>query len=269
MTEEDAFLLDLLARPDDEAARLIYADWLADHDDPRADLVRDSYFLRSARPDDPARRDLAERWQLASQQHGWQEYDGLLLTWEQMVTVFRFRLAEAVAHCAGDFPPLRTWELEPRGLIGLTHWSGGWPDPVSDAWPALAHELAVARRRLLYRTGRASMRLMTHLAGGRLVLFNPFTTPSDGRTQRESKEFFDAEGAPPWDTWVTFVPEPPPGAVRGGYLLAWVPPPWLYWAGEGIRANPDDHCLTWAHEAHTPFLRRLRQMGLAGLGAPL
>src|SRR6476646_10656610 len=102
MTEEDAFLLDLLARPDDEAARLIYADWLADRDDARADLVRDAYLLRSARPADPARRAHAERWDAARGEHGWQEYDGLLLTWEQMVTAFRFRLAEAVAYCAGD-----------------------------------------------------------------------------------------------------------------------------------------------------------------------
>jgi len=264
MTEEDFFLLDLLARPDDEAARLIYADWLADNDDPRADLVRDAYLLRSARQTDPARRSLDERWQEARRRHGWQEYDGLLLTWEQMVSVFRFRLAEAVTHCSGDLPPLRTWELEPRGLIGLTHWSGGWPGADSQAWPDLDRELAVARRRLLARAGRAPTRLMTHLGGGRLVLFDPFTTPADGRTHRESKGFFDAEGAPAWDTWVLFVPEPPPGADRGGYLLAWVPPPWLHWAGIGIGANPDVNCLAWAHECSTPFLRRLRQAGLAG-----
>src|SRR5439155_20451764 len=105
MTEEDAFLLDLLARPDDEAARLIYADWLADRDDPRADLVRDAWFLRSAGPSDPAHHAFADPWQQARGQHDWQEYDGLLLTWEQMVLVLRFRLAEACARCAGALPP--------------------------------------------------------------------------------------------------------------------------------------------------------------------
>src|SRR4051794_36011634 len=163
MTEEDAFLLDLLARPDDEAARLIYADWLADRDDPRAELIREDWLLRSARADDPARASLARRRHQARQQHDWQDHDRLLLSWDQMVTVFRFRLAEAVAHCAGDLPPLRTWELEPRALVGSTHWSGGWPDPIVGAWPALAHELAVARRRLLVRDGRATARLMAHL----------------------------------------------------------------------------------------------------------
>lgn len=264
MTEEDAFLLDLLARPDDEAARLIYADWLADRDDERADLVRDAYFLRSARPDDDARRSLAARWSQARQQHGWQEYDGLLLSWEQMVTVFRFRLAEAIAHGAGDVPPLRTWELEPRSLVGQTPWSGGWPGGDSRAWPDLDRELAIARRRHLDRAGRAPVRLMPHLAGGRLVLFDPFTTPCDGRTHRESKGYFDAEGAPPWDAWVLFVPEPPPGADQGGYLLSWTSPAWLHWAGVGIGANPDVNCLAWAHQCSTPFLRRLRQAGVAG-----
>jgi uncharacterized protein (TIGR02996 family) len=264
MTEEDAFLLDLLARPDDEAARLIYADWLADRDDPRAELVRDDYLLRSTHPDAGARRDLDERRRLARQQHDWQEYDGLLLTWEQMVTVFRFRLAEAVSLCSADLTPIRTWELEPRSLIGQSTWAG-WPDPASPDWPALALELALARRRLLARGGRAPTRLLPHLAGGRLVLFDPLTEPSDRRTHHESKGFFDAHGAPPWDVWVLFVGEPAPGAGAGGYLLAWVPPAWLHWAAEGMRANPEDRCLVWAQQTSTPFLRRLRQAGVAGV----
>jgi uncharacterized protein (TIGR02996 family) len=40
MTEEDGFLLDILAHPDDPAGRCAYADWLADQNDPRASLFR-------------------------------------------------------------------------------------------------------------------------------------------------------------------------------------------------------------------------------------
>lgn len=41
MTTEDAFLQDILARHDDDVVRLIYADWLEEHDHPeRAELIR-------------------------------------------------------------------------------------------------------------------------------------------------------------------------------------------------------------------------------------
>ena len=41
MTEDEAFLQDILASPDDDAPRLVYADWLEDHGDPdRAAFIR-------------------------------------------------------------------------------------------------------------------------------------------------------------------------------------------------------------------------------------
>src|SRR5262245_6194987 len=40
MTHEEAFLAAILESPDDDAPRLIYADWLEDHGDPRAALIR-------------------------------------------------------------------------------------------------------------------------------------------------------------------------------------------------------------------------------------
>ncbi len=44
MDHAAAFLEDIVAHPDDDAPRLVYADWLEDQDDPagraRADLIR-------------------------------------------------------------------------------------------------------------------------------------------------------------------------------------------------------------------------------------
>ncbi len=40
MREHEAFLDAIRANPDDEAPRLVYADWLEDHGDPRADYLR-------------------------------------------------------------------------------------------------------------------------------------------------------------------------------------------------------------------------------------
>jgi uncharacterized protein (TIGR02996 family) len=44
MSEEAAFLNAILANPDDNATRLVYADWLAEQNDPRADVK--AAFLR-------------------------------------------------------------------------------------------------------------------------------------------------------------------------------------------------------------------------------
>ena len=41
MTAENSFLRAVIESPDDDAPRLIYADWLDDHGDPeRADFIR-------------------------------------------------------------------------------------------------------------------------------------------------------------------------------------------------------------------------------------
>src|SRR5690348_667092 len=41
MTEDEAFLQDVLAHPDDDTPRLVYADWLDEHGDPdRAEFIR-------------------------------------------------------------------------------------------------------------------------------------------------------------------------------------------------------------------------------------
>src|SRR5262249_1393667 len=40
MTDEAAFLRSILDDPDDEANRLVYADWLEERGDPRAELIR-------------------------------------------------------------------------------------------------------------------------------------------------------------------------------------------------------------------------------------
>jgi uncharacterized protein (TIGR02996 family) len=54
MDEEQAFLRAISAAPDDNTVRLIYADWLEERDDPRAEFVRAQVHLRELAPDDPA-----------------------------------------------------------------------------------------------------------------------------------------------------------------------------------------------------------------------
>jgi uncharacterized protein (TIGR02996 family) len=61
-TPEQAFLQDILANPDDDAPRLIFADWLEEHGDAlRAEFIRVQCELARLAEDDPRLRKLAQR----------------------------------------------------------------------------------------------------------------------------------------------------------------------------------------------------------------
>ncbi|MFO0842024.1 MAG: TIGR02996 domain-containing protein [Gemmataceae bacterium] len=262
MSEEDAFLLEILARPDDDAPRLIYADWLADRDDPRGALVRLDWELRG-----PERVAFVRRRESLCRYRGWYEYAGLVLTREQFVTAFRVRLAETMAHCSGrPLSALRHWEFDPRMLTGRLN-NVGWPYSDEIDWAAMVLQVAIARRRALEMAGAAPSRPAASVAGGRLLLFDPWVTISVGEAKTYSSGYFDAENLPPWDTWVVQVPEPSPverqvpGQVTPHYLVAWVPQPYVQRAGLGVQTNHEAG-LRWLGEVNTPFAEALRLAGI-------
>ncbi len=55
MSDEDGFLDAIRAKPNKDLPRLVYADWLEERSDPRADFVRLHLALRGAAPDHPER----------------------------------------------------------------------------------------------------------------------------------------------------------------------------------------------------------------------
>jgi uncharacterized protein (TIGR02996 family) len=62
MSLEKAFLSDIVEHPDDDAPRLVYADWLQDNGDPiRAEFIRVQSRLAAIEADHPEHPDLAER----------------------------------------------------------------------------------------------------------------------------------------------------------------------------------------------------------------
>jgi uncharacterized protein (TIGR02996 family) len=74
MTHQDAFLADILAHPDDDAPRLVYADWLDDHgDEPRAEFIRLQCRLATLAPHEAAWADLDLRARdlLAAHRRAW------------------------------------------------------------------------------------------------------------------------------------------------------------------------------------------------------
>jgi uncharacterized protein (TIGR02996 family) len=62
MTPQEAFLQAILETPDDDTPRLVYADWLDEHDDAeRAEFIRLQIRLATLSADDPQRLTLEER----------------------------------------------------------------------------------------------------------------------------------------------------------------------------------------------------------------
>ena len=55
MTHDEAFLQAILEAPDDDAPRLIYADWLEEQGDPRGAFIRVQCQLARMAEDDPRR----------------------------------------------------------------------------------------------------------------------------------------------------------------------------------------------------------------------
>jgi uncharacterized protein (TIGR02996 family) len=74
MTNDEAFLEAILERPEDDAPRLVYADWLDEHGDPdRAEFIRLQCGLAGLEEDDPRRPPLLarERELLGRRQQEW------------------------------------------------------------------------------------------------------------------------------------------------------------------------------------------------------
>jgi uncharacterized protein (TIGR02996 family) len=67
---KEAFLHDISAHPDDDAPRLIYADWLDEHNDPRGEFIRIQCALAQLSDEDPRRWPLEQREQELLHEHG-------------------------------------------------------------------------------------------------------------------------------------------------------------------------------------------------------
>jgi hypothetical protein len=87
------------------------------------------------------------------------------------------------------------------------------------------------------------------IRGGRLLAFDPDASLSDGAAAAETRNFFDDDNTPPWDTWVEYIREVPRSPERWvpfeGYLLCWIPAALIDVVERAIYVNPEE-CLRWA-----------------------
>ncbi len=191
---------------------------------------------------------------------------------------FQHTLAETIAWCAP-----RATSLEPESSLRSLPLNSqpSIESQSNDKWKQAVSDIATTRAMFLRDAGNYSQEPPTDLAGGRLLLYAPNETLSDGAAWVSWGGFFDWDNAPPWDTWVAYVEDTPADPehtntwfrqhawkqgivhppMRVSYLVSWVPPCLLEVAEAGIEANPEE-CVEWLADRDTTFTRALQETGL-------
>lgn len=273
---EDALLQAICANPEDDTPRLVYADWLDDHGQPeRAEFIRVESQLVKLSPDASRRQELeARKEQLlwVAYREKWVQQFGVAMTWENVLALFKRRIAEAIAWCRNrSAPSLRTSALEPASLLGHSVLSADGQricrSPSTVQREAIVNVVANRRAKLLAEDGRYAQTSDGDLTNGRLLLFDRDGTLSDWAATPESDGFFSGDNVPAWDTWVWYTEDRSVQEIGwtpfASYLVAWVPPQVVELADRGIRVNPEE-CIRWVSDVDTAFTRRLRAAGLLG-----
>jgi uncharacterized protein (TIGR02996 family) len=264
MTEEESLILAILDCPEDRTARVVFADFLDEQGCvEQAEAIR----LRCALAELPERNERwmeldRREWHLSEKHLGdWVEHCGLPLNQEQAFWLFRWRLAETIAWwCACGDGSLRTAALVPA-FKPQRHQQSLLTYPPSGC-QVIVNGLAATRARLLTNKGLRPASPANELFSGRLLMFFPEDTLSDGAAEVFSEGFFDADNIPAWDGWVMYVDvsgaEVP---CYGSSLVCWVPPALLDRVDHGIGVNAEG-CIRWASEVDTAFTQSLREAGL-------
>src|SRR5689334_22533376 len=103
MTHDEAFLKDICTNPDDDAPRLIYADWLDEHGQPeRAEFIRTQCELARLAENDERRSALAARELELLVAHR-AEWSAPLTGWGAEKSVFRCGFVEFVMMTGENF----------------------------------------------------------------------------------------------------------------------------------------------------------------------
>ncbi len=101
------------------------------------------------------------------------------------------------------------------------------------------------------------------LQGGRLLVYFPDDSTTDGVAEMWTQGYFNVDSVPPWDAWVGMFREDPESAPQmNDYLIAWVPPAFLSSVAQGISANAE-FCIQWLEDSTTMMAKRLKDPTLS------
>jgi hypothetical protein len=76
---------------------------------------------------------------------------------------------------------------------------------------------------------------------GKILVFDWADSLSDGAAEQETEGFFDADNAPPYDSWVGLIQRPDD---QHPVLLSWIPEALFEQTERAIWVNPEE-CLRW------------------------
>jgi uncharacterized protein (TIGR02996 family) len=120
MTQGDGLLQAMLEAPDDTSAKLVYADWLEEHGDPRAEFLRAQAELAAWQPDLERRTALQERERDWRAGHG---ADALLGPLARICSSWRYQ--GGLAHLTFDLKRFTTQRFGKSGVTWLWNaWAG-------------------------------------------------------------------------------------------------------------------------------------------------
>ena len=138
--------------------------------------------------------------------------------------------------------------LDPSAMLSIPTLNelgiGSFVKAKRDSYQQAIESIRRKRSELLCSAAAESVEAGAAQVQGRLLLYEPMETVSDGAAEASSHGFFDAEDAPPWDTWFW---------LKESTICCWVPQSLISDAQAGIDANPVD-CIRWAEWAKLPAL---------------
>jgi len=151
-------------------------------------------------------------------------------------------LSETAAWCLSKSlqnGQLRSRELDPSAILKVPSLDEVGVEvllqKMRESYQRAIYEINEARSTLVRNTNIKIADPALTQSRGKLLLYEPLETVTDGAAASSSRGFFDIDDAPPWDTWFLY---------SGGTIFSWVPESLVPNAQAGIDANPVD-CIHW------------------------
>jgi hypothetical protein len=168
---------------------------------------------------------------------------------QSLSPLFQQALSEVVAWCsAQEFSAtqFRSRELDPLAVLTIPSFDElgieAWLNATRESYKRAISAIKQTRLTLLRHGNIPIPDLSVLQSTGRLLLYEPLETVTDGASEASSRGYFDIRDAPPWDTWFLY---------WEGAIVSWVPESLIGCAQSGIDANPVD-CIRWIDWSELP-----------------